>query len=237
MYLKSSLSFNHRKDFMNEFEVISVDIAKPNCKAINVTALYRPPNCTNLENIVRVLDVECKELLILGDLNCNYLAHHSDSQLSQLKQLSTVYQLTQLINVPTRITPNSSTLIDVILTNEPSRIITSGVLHIGISDHSLVYAVRKFAIPSNNTHKYVTTRSFKNFDANKFKSDLVKINWNSIHDQDSPDEMLERWYELFTHISNKHTPIRTRRVRNKKAPWLTPELRNYSCPGFAGYEV
>lgn len=38
--------------------------------------------------------------------------------------------------------------------------------------------------------------------------------------------MLEQWYELFTHISNKHAPIRTRRVRNKKAPWLTPELRN-----------
>lgn len=92
--------------------------------------------------------MECKELLILGDLNCNYLAHHRDSQLLQLKQLSTVYQLTQLINVPTRITPNSNTLIDVILTNEPSRIITSGVLHIGISDHSLVYGVRKFAISS-----------------------------------------------------------------------------------------
>ena len=81
--------------------------------------------------------------------------------LSQLKQLSSAYQFQQLINEPTTITPNSSTLIDIILSNEPSRILKSGVVHMGLSDHSMVYAVRKFAISSKNTHKHVTTRSFE----------------------------------------------------------------------------
>ena len=163
-YLRSTLNYRLRDDLIvgDEFEVLSVDIMKLNSKAFNVTAAYRPPNCTegffeNLENFVRALDLESKELIILGDLNCNYLANSNNDQMTQLKQLSTVYHLSQLIIEPTRITPISSTLIAVILTNDPSRIISSGVLHIGISDHSLVYAVRKFVIPSKNTHKYITT--------------------------------------------------------------------------------
>ena len=105
--------------------------------------------------------MESKEHIIIGDLNCNYLSDRISTHLSQLQQLSLTYQFQQLINEPTRITPISSTLSDVVLTNEPSRIIKSGVVHLGLSDHSLVYAVRKFSIPSKNTHKHVTTCSFK----------------------------------------------------------------------------
>ena len=36
----------------------------------------------------------------------------------------------QLITEPTRLTESSQTLIDVILTNKPDRIVSSGVLHI-----------------------------------------------------------------------------------------------------------
>ena len=61
----------------NEFEMLSVDIKKPNSKAFNITAAYRPPSCTvgffeALEAIVRIIDMESKEQIILGDLNCNY---------------------------------------------------------------------------------------------------------------------------------------------------------------------
>ena len=82
--------------------------------------------------------MESKAQIILGDLNCNYLSDRNNMHLSQLKQLSSTYQFQQLINEPTRITPNSSTLIDIILSNEPSRILKSGVVHMGLSDHSMV---------------------------------------------------------------------------------------------------
>ena len=121
--------------------------------------------------IVRIIDMESKEQIILGDLNCNYLSDRNNMHLSQLKQLSSTYQFQQLINEPTRITPNSSTLIDIFLSNEPSRILKSGVVHMGLSDHSMVYAVRKFAILSKNNHKHVTTRPFKNFNASAFRED------------------------------------------------------------------
>ena len=145
--------------------------------------------------------------------------------MTQLKQLSTVYHLSQLIIEPARITPISSTLIDVILTSDPSRIISSGVLHIGISYHSLVCAVRKFAIPSKNTHIYITTRSFKYFKAQAFRDELETMPWNSVQNLNTPDEMFDHWCDMFISVANKHAPIRNKRVRNKKSPWLSAELK------------
>ena len=108
--------------------MLSVDIKKPNSKAFNVTAAYRPPSCTvgffeALEAIVRIIDMESKEQIILGDLNCNYLSDRNNIHLSQLTLLSSTHQFQQLIKEPTRITPISVTLTDIILSNEPSRIL------------------------------------------------------------------------------------------------------------------
>lgn len=117
------------------------------------------------------------------------------------------------------------TLIDIILSNEPSRILKSGVVHMGLSDHSMVYTIRKFAISSKNTHKHVTTRSFKKFNANAFREDLKSAPWDSLRNCTTPDEMIVIWENMFLKIADAHAPIRTQRVRNKKSPWITTELR------------
>ena len=53
-------------------------------------------------------------------------------------------------------------------------IATSGVIHLGISDHSLIYAVRKFAVPKTRpTIKEV--RNFKHFVDVDFINDLNRV--------------------------------------------------------------
>jgi hypothetical protein len=70
-------------------------------------------------------------------------------------------------------------VIDVILSNTPENILTSGVLHIGISDHSLVYTVRKFKLSKfRPTAKEV--RDFKHFSDSQFRSDLSQVHWDTI---------------------------------------------------------
>ena len=81
-----------------------------------------------------------------------------------------LYQLHQLIKEPTRVTPASKTLIDLVITNKPGNYLQSGVLHIGISDHSMIYACRKISTPNNM--QVITTRSLKNYDKNKFGEEL-----------------------------------------------------------------
>ena len=57
-----------------------------------------------------------------------------------------MYGLQQLITEPTRMTQTSATLIDLIYTNCPDTIVCSGVPHISISDHSIVFAYRKLSL-------------------------------------------------------------------------------------------
>ena len=91
-----------------------------------------------------------KDIYIPSDLNCNVInSSHSGAK-------------DQLITEPTRVTPTSATVIDLILTNRSENISESGVIHLGVSDHSLVYLVRKFTPPkSRKTAREV--RNFKNF--------------------------------------------------------------------------
>ena len=93
----------------------------------------------------------------------------------------------QLISEPTRITEKSSTLIDVIFTNCPDRVVCSGVSHIGISDHSLVYAFRKVSTDLSKGHNTVYERKFKNFDSVGFRYDIFYQNWNGIENCESEE--------------------------------------------------
>ena len=47
----------------------------------------------------------------------------------------------------------TSSLIDHLVTNTPEKISDSGVIHTGISDHSLIFAIRKISI-IKKTRKY-----------------------------------------------------------------------------------
>ena len=82
----------------------------------------------------------------MGDLNRDMIATRYDNDTRKLVSVTDIYGLQQLITEPTRITPTSATLIDVIFTNCPDRVVCSGVRHLSISDHSLVFAYRKLSI-------------------------------------------------------------------------------------------
>ena len=72
------------------------------------------------------------------------------------------------ITEPTRVTPTSSTLFDVIYTNCRDKIVCSGVCHVSISDHSMVFAYRKLSINGVTLgHNTLTDRKFGKFIINR----------------------------------------------------------------------
>ena len=109
-----------------------------------------------------------------------------------LLNITDIYNLKQLINEPTRVTPVSSTLIDVIFTSHPDNVSCSEISHVGISDHSLIYVFRKISLPSavrgNNTVSY---RQFKNFNRNRFRSDILAQPWADLMGMDNPNNVVE----------------------------------------------
>ena len=73
-----------------------------------------------------------------------------------------------MISEPTRITSTSSTLIDLCITNSPEKVVNSGVVHLGISDHSLVFMTIKIRYERVGTHRTIETRDYKKLTGTNF---------------------------------------------------------------------
>ena len=161
----------------------------------------------------------------MGDLNCNLLSEVVSNNSSHLLNIIDIYGLTQLITEPTRVTQYSSTLIDLCLTNSPDKISKSGVINIGISDHSRCLSYTQSCSSSDsNMHKTVEVRQLKNFNEAEFLRDLRMIDWNRVTTHNNPNEMWDFWKHLLASVIDNHAPFRTKRVKNKRFPWITNEL-------------
>ena len=100
--------------------------------------------------------------------------------------------------------------------------VCSRVSHIGISDHSLVYAFRKLSIGlSTKGHSIVSYREFKNFNTANFRSDICLQDWDSMNSFDDPNSMWRAWKNTFSNVVDRHATIRIKRVRT----WITPQLK------------
>ena len=112
-----------------------------------------------------------------------------------------------------------------ILTNTPERVVTSGVLHLGISDHSLVYVVRKVAIKTKSRHRVVNIRSMKNFNVDRFKNELTSLPWSLVDNLENANDRWELWKSMFMNVVDNHAPLKRKRLRNKKSPWINANLK------------
>ena len=88
------------------------------------------------------MDYENKEIICIGDFNCDYL-RPDKNETKRLLYLAKMFQLEQLIEEATRITKNTRSQIDFVFRNRLEIIVKSGVQHIGISDHNLISIHRK----------------------------------------------------------------------------------------------
>jgi len=126
---------------------------------------------------------------------------------SFLTNIFYIYGLSQLIREPTHVTSVSNTLIDLCITNSPENVTKSGVIHLGISDHSLVFLTRKAHHDRNGPRK-IATRHFKHVDRNKFLSDLSQMPWANVDAHSDANDMWHEWKELFPScVDKKHAPL------------------------------
>ena len=121
-------------------------------KDVIVMGIYRSPK-GNGKNYYETLERELYEIVswislrrqffvIMGDLNLNKL-RPGEKEGKILCNLEEAFGLECLIKEPMRITENSSTLLDVILTNQPQVFREGGVYNPEISDHLMLYAALK----------------------------------------------------------------------------------------------
>ena len=202
---------------------LKIKRSKPYFLGIN----YRPPKANHNsffvdleQNIEKVLDIS-DNVLIVGDLNCNML---NDNPLSKkIDMLCENLQLIQNISKPTRVTPHSKTLIDLIFTSKNIGTMQAGVQTLGLSDHSLIYIVLKEIVPKC-TPKISHYTTFRNFEVDRFVQDIEQCDWSDFYDKESNVEaMWGEFKQSFIKICDKHAPFVNVKKKLKRAPWITDE--------------
>jgi exonuclease III len=150
MYISDRYSWIRRSELeASNLECIWIELIVKNSINILIGTMYRPPAGSkylpsnfekSVDEIFSIISMENKETILMGDMNINFMNKKDNAD---LKALFTVYGFEQMIKKATRTTKDSSTLIDIILTNNPASIITTEVLPLSISDHDMIACSRK----------------------------------------------------------------------------------------------
>ena len=163
------------------------------------TSDYLPPNFNKfLDSVLSLISVEGKKVSLLRDINCNYLVNNYNKNNTEVKSIFTLYGLKLLITVATRITVESSTLIDVILTNEPSRVTMSTVIPCDISDHNIIGYARKINF-QRFPAKLKSFRDYKKYDINEFHKMAITV-LKTKFEKSKPKEIIYRNYKTLIMI-------------------------------------
>ena len=135
-----------------------------------------------------------------------------------------MFNLSQLVQKPTRNTENSQTLIDVIMTRNNSIVSLCGTLRCSISDHDLVYLVLTFRTPGAKP-SFITTKSFKGYIPDDFRTDLSFVPFHMIFFFDDFNDQVDTFNTLFQQTLDLHAPIKRNKIKSKPNPFVSAEIR------------
>ena len=183
MYTKNNHLYYHMEEWnvgTPDIEILWVKLSLKLTRPTYIASIYHPPegNVKNFLEITenKILDIQSEgpaDILIMGDTNLNTLKRN-DSGVTLYKQMLKRLRLTNLFNCPTRVTINSRSCIDHIITNRPDLYRNCNVIDPGLSDHQLVFVSRKKA-RKNKTIREIKCRNFRHFKNLAFQSDIDNI--------------------------------------------------------------
>ena len=148
------------------------------------------------------------EVFILGDFNCNMLQQNRLS--GTINKLCKARSLYQFVDMPTRTTETSSTMIDLILSNS-DHAIDCQVHDIGLSDHCFVSIKRGNVKITRNT-KFVESRCFKKFNEESFQEALGELDWANVLTTTDANCAAEAFNRNVLSVLDKLVPITKKRV-------------------------
>ena len=232
IYISNRISYKRVFDFESDIESIWLQILLKNTRPIFLCSVYRPPSSTvnwidgfscQLDKVT-TLD---NEVYIMGDLNIDFnTENHSPDNKYWLNTIE-LHDLTQLIDVPTRVTCHSSTIIDHIYTTNPELISNIFVPNVALSDHfPICFSRHVDKISKRSEHTTIRYRSFKSFNDDLFLNDLeTNINNFYISPIDC-NSNFKFWNDILLSSINRHAPIKAKRVKKPTQPaWYNEEIK------------
>ena len=213
----------------NGFQQLWVRIQHIKLKSFLLCVVYRPPDCeiTCLEEYLTPSIIEAllygKDIIITGDLNCDLLSNKPESQV--LKDLCTMLNLSHIISKPTRVTKESASLLDVILTTNSHQVISSAVLENTISDHFTVTASIRLKAAKPKPFQ-IRSRSYKMYEPKTFSDDISKVSWNDLENLTDVNTRLEQFNNAFLALLKLHAPVTLMSFKHRTGSFISAEIKD-----------
>ena len=212
---------------------IFVEFLIPKTKPISFGIVYKPPDQTSLleilSNNLNSLNMLSEEWHVLVDLNINLYHNGStlgeennirkgadkvSSETKKYPEFCKIFGLKQLIKSPTRVTPNTSNLIDHILTNTNEIITQCGIINIGLSDHQMIFCTRKIKEEKVGGHKQIAFRSFKNYSVDEYEKALGKVTFQNYEKYRNIIKAYNDFFQKMIMVVNNIAPLKTAKLKN-----------------------
>ena len=165
-----------------------------------------------------------RNVVIAGDFNSDMLSRSGNG--TKLKRIFQSFNFCNIIKAPTRTSEHSNSLLDLILTNNISKVSSSAVIDYCIADHKFTYVVYKLKTRNPKPDvKYV--QNFKNVmkNPNDLKHDLESAPWWVCSTFDDIDDITWAWDCMYNDIVKSHVTLRKAKVRKCSLPWMNGEIR------------
>ena len=131
--------------------------------------------------------------------------------------------LSKLVTQPTRTTDTSVTLIDVALTTNKSFLTSCDVNISAVADHCLVAATL------NLKASCIFTRSYKNYNPELFRGDLMCVPFHFVNIFEDLDDQVEVFNYSFLDTLNEHAQIKRIKIKSCPNLFITAKSNDETC--------
>ena len=244
VYVKDGISFKQRADLMLPsqvncqydclfFELMSDSKCKKN---IIIGTIYRSPSYNNipifechLKCLIDTINRENKNVVLLGDFNIDLLKTNQHEPTTNFLDMMITSSLVPRITLPTRVTHNTSTLIDHVYCNIPTTDFQAGTLTTDISDHFSNICLIKSETKHSERPVHVTYRKINNQTFHNFNIALQNTDFSDVYHCDDPSIAYKIFLDKFIALKNLHMPLvkkRFNKYKHKINSWITSGILN-----------
>ena len=235
----------------NKFSSIWLEVGFKNSKKILVCNLYREWRYLNQSNDGSkstqaqyerwkiFIDQweqalhENKEVVVLGDVNLNFLEWKKDSTSYNLHEFSELifdkifpHGVVQCIREATHFWPGREPSgLDHLYTNNPSKLSQPMLITNGGSDHKMIMCTR-YTKNIVARQRIISKRSYKNFDSNIFLEEVRALPMWQVYQCESPHIAVAILSNLVSGILDRLAPVRKFQVRKRYCPWMSSPTKH-----------
>ena len=221
-WISNSIACKRRIDFESpEIDSMWLEIRSNNNKFF-LCVIYRSESNTDdsfweiLQDQIDLAKQEHKpKIIITGDFN----ADPQTRQGNLLKNIAYINDMTLLVEEPTRVTPNSATILDQFVTNIPHCTKAIKVLPpVSGNDHCTIVMEFLFRVSKGEVYKRLMW-NYKESDFELYRNTLAQTNFDECFTYDSIDEICESCTKLVLEVAKETLKHKIVTVRPKDKPW------------------